>query len=77
MRGGVRTEVLSAILPVIVLLLIGVFCKRVRLVSPQGIADMKSLIANILLPVTLVNALGNANHHKRIIVFLFASAASF
>ncbi len=57
-------KVVSAVLPVITMILIGIFCRKKKLLSETGVTEIKSLISNIMLPVTLVNALGNANYSK-------------
>ncbi len=73
-------NVIAAIVPVIVLILIGVLCKKTQLVSAASIGDMKSLISNIMLPVTLFHALGNANYGKEtiqiVIIFLLVEVAA-
>ncbi|MDO4649469.1 MAG: AEC family transporter [Eubacteriales bacterium] len=73
-------EVITAIIPVVVLIGIGIFCKQSGLVSARGMADVKTIIANIMLPVTLFHALGNANYDKDtiriVILFLLVEIAA-
>ncbi len=57
-------NVLTAVVPVLVMMLIGIMCRRHNLISGSGMTEIKSLISNVMLPVTLFNALGSANYSK-------------
>lgn len=49
-------EVIRTILPVIVMLFIGIVCRRTGLISREGIGALKSVVVNITLPAVLLNA---------------------
>ncbi len=57
-------KILLAVIPVLVMMIIGILCRRWQLISKRGIEEIKAVIANIMLPVTLFHALGNANYSK-------------
>jgi len=50
-------NVLNVLLPVVVMLGIGMWLKKSKLVSRAGIQDMKFLTTKIMLPVAIFNAL--------------------
>ena len=54
-------DTLSSVLPVIILLLIGVLCRKKRLIEESGIGSLQSLVMNITLPVGLFLTFFNAS----------------
>ena len=55
-------EVLKTILPVMLMLLIGMLCRRLGTISREGVNALKSLVVNIALPATLVNAFATTRY---------------
>lgn len=57
-------KVIEVILPVIVMLLIGVCCRKWKLLSSTGVQDLKFLVTSIMLPVAIFHALGTADYSR-------------
>ena len=55
-------EVLRTVLPVVVMLLIGMLCRRRKLISREGINALKSVVVNITLPAVLLNAFATTRY---------------
>ncbi len=66
-------RILSAgklIVPIIILLVLGALFRRKRIISIQGIADIKSIIINICLPAVIFSAFFNASYDKNTVIIL-------
>ena len=50
-------NVLKIILPVLVMIGLGISCRKWKFLSKTGINDMKFLVTNIMLPVAIFHAL--------------------
>lgn len=57
-------KVLEIILPVLVMILLGMACKRLKLLDQNGINNMKLLVTQIMLPVAIFQALATAEYNK-------------
>lgn len=55
-------KVIEIILPVFVMLLLGMVCRRKKLFTKEGIDNMKILVTNIMLPVAIFHALATADY---------------
>lgn len=55
-------EVLTAILPVIGMIFVGVFLKKTQWISRKGIDDIKFLVSRIMLTVAVFHALATADY---------------
>lgn len=55
-------RVLEIILPVFVMLILGMVCRKQRLLTKSGIDNMKMLVTNIMLPVAIFHALATADY---------------
>ncbi len=55
-------KILEAILPVVILISLGVLCRRTKMLREEGVAQIKKLVSSIFLPVLIVNALGSADY---------------
>ena len=55
-------EVIRTILPVIVMLAIGIICRRSGMISREGIGALKSVVVNITLPAVLLNAFATTSY---------------
>lgn len=55
-------RVLEIILPVFVMLILGMVCRKRRLLTKGGIDNMKMLVTNIMLPVAIFHALATADY---------------
>lgn len=64
-------KILSSLLPILIMLVIGVICKKKLLLSRTGIRDIKNLITSIVLPVAVFHALATADYNVNTLL-LFA-----
>lgn len=53
---------LTALFPVLGMMLIGMFCRKSGLISPKGMEDLKTLMTRIILPVAVFHALATAEY---------------
>lgn len=60
--------VLQMILPVMLMLFIGMICRKKGIVQKQGIAALKALVVNITLPAVLIKAFYTASYGLGIVV---------
>ncbi len=68
--------VAEKILSVIIMILIGFWCRRKNIVTKDGLGGIKAAISNIMLPAVLFNAFFTAEYSlKMAVVFLFIFAA--
>jgi len=58
-------DALSNVLPIIFLLLIGVFLRRINFIRPETVADIKKLIVNLTLPAVLFGAFSGVDLELR------------
>lgn len=61
-------RVLSSVLPIIVMIGIGMLCKKINLLSRNGTRDVKKLITSIILPVAVFHALATAEYNKNMVI---------
>ena len=54
------------VIPVVCTFLLGCFCKQKKILSQEGLFGIRSLVSNVLLPVTLFNAFFTAEYSARI-----------
>ena len=57
-------EILEIILPVLVMVILGMACRKGKLLTQSGIDNMKILVTNIMLPVAIFHALATAEYSK-------------
>ncbi len=55
-------DVLRTVLPVLVMILIGMLCRRRRLISREGVNALKSVVVNITLPAVLLKAFATTRY---------------
>ncbi len=60
--------VLQMILPVVLMLAIGMLCRKKGIVQKQGIAGLKALIVNVTLPAVLIKAFYTASYGLGIVI---------
>ena len=56
------TEVIKIILPVLIMLGIGILCRKRQIITREGINALKSVIVNIALPAVLINAFATTRY---------------
>jgi malate permease and related proteins len=56
-------EAINAVLPVFIMLMVGVISRKYQIIDRNGIAGVKKIAANLLLPFVLFNALGTASYN--------------
>lgn len=64
-------KILSSVLPIVIMIVIGMICKKKLLISGVGIKDIKNLITSIVLPVAVFHALATADYNMSMLI-LFA-----
>lgn len=55
-------SILETLLPVVVMLAVGILCRRRGLISREGINGLKSVVVNITLPAVLLNAFATTRY---------------
>lgn len=74
-------RVLEIILPVVVMLALGMACRKGKLLTKDGIDNMKALVTNIMLPVAIFHALATADYSaktgKLVLIMLVMVLLSF
>ena len=71
-------QVLQTILPVIVMLGIGIICRKTGLINREGIGALKNVVVNITLPAVLLNAFATTSYtFMDVVVPLLMFAACF
>ncbi len=55
-------EVLRTVLPVLVMLIIGIICRRQGIISREGINALKNVVVNITLPAVLLSAFATTSY---------------
>jgi predicted permease len=63
-------QTLSTTLPVIFLVAVGFFFRRTRFVKPESIADFKTLVVNVTLPLVLFKAFGTMQFEPRFLLIV-------
>ena len=63
-------QTLNSTLPVLLIILLGFVINRVKLLKPDTIQDMKSLVVNITLPLVLFKAFGTMTFQARYLVIV-------
>ncbi len=63
-------QTLSATLPVILLVLLGILIRRVRLIQKGTVADFKKLVVNLTLPLLLFKAFATMQFEARYLVIV-------
>jgi len=64
----VITDILKMVLPVIIAILLGLFCSRRNVFGTEGLSALKSIIGRITLPVVLFNAFFTASYSLRVVL---------
>lgn len=62
--------VLSKIFPVVLMIVIGLCCRRYRILTPEGVDGLKTLATSFMLPVLLFNALATTVYTSRTAVII-------
>lgn len=53
-------EVLEIVLPVLAMIILGILCRKWKLLDQSGVNNMKTLVTNIMLPVGNFSCTGNS-----------------
>lgn len=64
------SAVSQLVLPLLAMLVIGIILRRKKIVTPQGISDIKSIIINVCLPAVIFTAFYNAEYSTRTIIIM-------
>ncbi|MCM1173131.1 MAG: AEC family transporter [Clostridium sp.] len=63
----------KALVPIIALILTGIFIKKIKFVSEETIAGIKNIASNVFLPAVIFNALATADFNKDSMFIFFTS----
>jgi len=62
-------QVLNTILPVVLILAIGIICRRTGMISREGVGALKSVVVNITLPAVMLGAFATMDYSwKNVII---------
>ena len=61
-------RVLETALPVLAVLLLGIFCRKKQFISRDGIETLKKVVINLTLPFVLVNAFATAEYSGKLLI---------
>ena len=61
-----KMDVLEIVLPVLVMIILGMLCRKWKLLDQNGVNNIKTLITNIMLPVAIFHALATAKYSGKI-----------
>lgn len=62
LRERKQMKVLEIISPVLVMIILGILCRKWKLLNKNGIDNMKALVTNIMLPVAILHALATSDY---------------
>ncbi len=62
------TEILSKVLPVLVMIALGRFCETKQIINDEQHAGLKAIVGDILIPVVLFQAFFTADYGKRMLL---------
>ena len=57
-------NVLEIVLPVLVMIVVGMLCRKWKILTRDGINNMKVLVTNVMLPIAIFHALATAEYNK-------------
>lgn len=63
-------QVIKMALPIVVMLLVGMVCRKKEVLRPEGLAGVRAVVGDICLPVVLFNAFFTA-HYSKTVVLMF------
>ena len=61
-------QILNTVLPVIIILAIGIICRKTGMISREGIGALKSVVVNISLPAVMLSAFATMNYSWKNVV---------
>lgn len=74
-------NVLQIVMPVLVMIILGMLCRKWKILTGEGVANMKVLVTNVMLPVAIFHALATAEYNKEtgilILIMLIMLIVSF
>lgn len=74
-------DVLQIVMPVLVMIILGMLCRKWKILTGEGVANMKVLVTNVMLPVAIFHALATAEYNKEtgilILIMLIMLIVSF
>ena len=74
-------DVLQIVMPVLVMMILGMLCRKWKILTGEGVANMKVLVTNVMLPVAIFHALATAEYNKEtgilILIMLIMLVVSF
>ena len=70
-------SVLQMVFPIVLLLGLGTLCRRKQILTPDGLAGLKSIVGNICLPVVLFNAFFTAHYSPSVLLIFLTVYLGF
>lgn len=62
---------LQIVAPVLIMLIIGMVCRKIKVLSQTGIDNIKKFITTFALPVSVFHAVGTATYNQSVLMVLF------
>jgi len=76
-----KLDILQIVMPVLVMIILGMLCRKWKILTGEGVANMKVLVTNVMLPVAIFHALATAEYNKEtgilILIMLIMLVVSF
>lgn len=74
-------DILQIVMPVLVMIILGMLCRKWKILTGEGVANMKVLVTNVMLPVAIFHALATAEYNREtgilILIMLIMLVVSF
>ncbi len=70
-------QVFQMVLPIVVMLGLGLLCRKRQIFDMNGLAGIKAVVSNICLPVVLFNAFFTAHYSGTVVITFFAVYLGF
>lgn len=70
-------QTIAMVLPVLVMLLIGMVCRQKNILTPEGLAGIRAVIGEIMLPLVLFNAFFTAAYGRSMLVIFLCTYCGF
>lgn len=70
-------QVIQMVLPIVILLGLGMLCRRKKIFDPNGLAGLKAVVGDVCLPVVLFNAFFTAHYSAAVALTFLLVYAGF
>ena len=63
-------EIIKVILPVLLMIALGVICRKIKLLTQDGVQSIKNIVVKIMLPVAIFSALGKTVYSVETVIII-------